>query len=108
MRVAVHARHTPEFDGEVAESVMDVRTRAARRRATSASQRFQLRLEPHGHVRRYEDGFGNAAHLLTTMRAARLRPGQRRKRGRNAARRSVRDADDVRRAARVHSSWRTV
>ena len=32
------------------------------------TQRFQLRWEPHGHVRRYEDGFGNAAHLLTSTR----------------------------------------
>jgi transglutaminase-like putative cysteine protease len=31
-------------------------------------ERFSVRLEPAGHVRRYEDGFGNVAHLLTNMR----------------------------------------
>ena len=27
-----------------------------------------MRWEPHGHVRRYADGFGNVAHLLTSIR----------------------------------------
>ena len=35
---------------------------------TSASSASRVRVEPAGHVRRYEDGFGNVAHLLTNTR----------------------------------------
>ncbi len=68
MRVAIqHVTHL-EFAGDVAESIMDVRL-GPHDDAHQRIQRFQLRWEPHGHVRRYADGFGNVAHLLTSIRA---------------------------------------
>jgi transglutaminase-like putative cysteine protease len=67
MRVAVRHVTRLEFDGEVAESIMDVRL-GPHDDAHQRTQRFHLRWEPHGHVRRYADGFGNTAHLLTTLR----------------------------------------
>jgi transglutaminase-like putative cysteine protease len=67
MRVAVQHVTRLEFAGEVTESVMDVRL-GPFDDADQRTQRFQLRWEPHGHVRRYEDGFGNVAYLLTSMR----------------------------------------
>ena len=67
MRVALQHVTRLEFVDEVAESVMDLRL-GPLDDADQRMQRFQLRWEPHGHVRRYEDGFGNAAHLLTSTR----------------------------------------
>ncbi|MBV8716668.1 MAG: transglutaminase family protein [Chloroflexi bacterium] len=67
MRLTVHHENRFEFEGEVTESVMDVRL-GPFEDAHQRVQRFQLRWEPPGHVRRYEDGFGNVGHLLTTMR----------------------------------------
>jgi transglutaminase-like putative cysteine protease len=67
MRVSVqHVTHL-EFAGEVAESIMDVRL-GPHDDAHQRTQRFALRCEPHGHIRRYADGFGNTAHLLTSIR----------------------------------------
>ncbi len=67
MRVAVQHVTRLEFAGEVAESIMDVRL-GPLDDAHQRTRRFQLRWEPHGHVRRYADGFGNTAHLLTSIR----------------------------------------
>ncbi|MBV9579318.1 MAG: transglutaminase family protein [Chloroflexi bacterium] len=67
MRVAVQHVTRLDFAGEVAESVMDVRV-GPLDDAHQRTQRFQLGWEPHGHARRYADGFGNVAHLLTSVR----------------------------------------
>jgi len=67
MRLAVHHVNRIEFEADVTESVMDVRV-GPLEDAHQRVQRFQLRWEPPGHVRRYQDGFGNAAHLLTSAR----------------------------------------
>ena len=67
MRVAVTHVTRLDFADEVSESVMDAHL-GPRDDADQRVHRFQLRLEPAGHIRRYEDGFGNAAHLLTNMR----------------------------------------
>jgi transglutaminase-like putative cysteine protease len=67
MRVAVtHATHL-RWNEEVTESVMDVHL-GPRDDTEQRIERFRLRVDPPGHVRRYEDGFGNAAHLLTCVR----------------------------------------
>jgi transglutaminase-like putative cysteine protease len=67
MRLAItHATHLT-WDDEVTESVMDVHL-GPRDDTDQRVERFRLRVEPPMHVRRYEDGFGNAAHLLTTIR----------------------------------------
>jgi transglutaminase-like putative cysteine protease len=67
MRIAVTHLTRLDFGGEVRETVMDARL-GPRDDADQRVERFSVRLEPAGHVRRYEDGFGNAAHLLTNMR----------------------------------------
>src|ERR1700730_5221712 len=67
MRIAVTHVTRLEFGDEVSETVMDARL-GPRDDADQRVERFAMRLEPAGHVRRYEDGFGNAAHLLTNMR----------------------------------------
>jgi transglutaminase-like putative cysteine protease len=56
-----------DFGDEVSETVMDAHL-GPRDDADQRVERFSMRLEPAGHVRRYEDGFGNVAHLLTNMR----------------------------------------
>src|SRR3984893_9425061 len=67
MRIAVTHVTRLEFGDEVSETVMDARL-GPRDDADQRVERFAMRLEPAGHVRRYEDGFGNVAHLLTNMR----------------------------------------
>jgi transglutaminase-like putative cysteine protease len=67
MRVVVTHLTRLDFVDEVSESVMDTRV-GPRDDADQLVRRFQLRLQPGGHVRRYEDGFGNIAHLVTSMR----------------------------------------
>lgn len=67
MKVAVQHRTRLEFAGNVAESVMDVRLGPLDDHH-QRTQRFHLRWEPHGHLRRYADAFGNVTHLLTCMR----------------------------------------
>jgi transglutaminase-like putative cysteine protease len=67
MRVAVTHVTRLDFADEVSESIMDTHL-GPRDDADQRVQRFHLRVEPAGHVRRYEDGFGNVAHLLTSMR----------------------------------------
>jgi transglutaminase-like putative cysteine protease len=71
MRIAITHVTRMEFGAEVTESVMDVRL-GPRDDADQRVQRFRVKLEPAGHVRRYEDGFGNVAHLLTNMRPHRF------------------------------------
>jgi transglutaminase-like putative cysteine protease len=66
MRVSVAHVSRLEYDAEVFESVMDVRL-GPLDDADQQVERFQLRLEPGGHTRQYVDGFGNVAHLLTSM-----------------------------------------
>ena len=67
MRVLVSHLTRLDFVDEVSESVMDTHL-GPRDDADQHVRRFQLRLQPGGHVRRYEDGFGNVAHLVTSMR----------------------------------------
>jgi len=67
MRVLVSHLTRLDFVDEVSESVMDTHL-GPRDDADQRVRRFQVRLEPGGHVRRYEDGFGNLAHLVTSMR----------------------------------------
>jgi transglutaminase-like putative cysteine protease len=67
MRIAVTHVTRLDFGNEVSETVMDARL-GPRDDADQRVARFSVRLEPAGHVRRYEDGFGNVGHLLTNMR----------------------------------------
>jgi transglutaminase-like putative cysteine protease len=71
MRIAVTHVTRLEFGDEVSETVMDTRL-GPRDDADQRVARFAVRVEPAGHVRRYEDGFGNVAHLLTSMRPHRF------------------------------------
>ncbi len=67
MRVAILHRTRLDFADEVMESVMDTHL-GPRDDADQHVERFDLRLAPTGHVRRYRDGFANTAHLLTQTR----------------------------------------
>lgn len=67
MRIAVEHRTRLTYGADVIESVMD--TRLGPR--TDEHQRwisFDLRVDPPASIRRYNDGFGNAAHLITLAR----------------------------------------
>jgi len=67
MRIAVEHRTRLAYSVDVVESVMDVRVGPR----TDEHQRwiaFDLRVEPAASTRRYNDGFGNAAHLITLAR----------------------------------------
>jgi len=67
MRITVEHRTQLAYSDDVVESVMDSRLGPR----TDEHQRwisFDLRVEPTGSVRRYNDGFGNAAHLITIAR----------------------------------------
>ena len=67
MRIAVEHRTQLAYSADVVESVMDSRLGPR----TDEHQRwisFDLRVEPTASVRRYNDGFGNAAHLVTIGR----------------------------------------
>jgi len=71
--VRAEVRHTTRLDysADVVEAVMDVRLGPL----TDQDQRvehFELRVEPHGAVRRYTDGFGNPAHLISLARPHRF------------------------------------
>jgi len=64
MRIAVEHHTQLSYSADVNESVMDARLGPR----TDEHQRwisFDLRAEPAASVRRYNDGFGNAAHLIT-------------------------------------------
>ncbi|HEU5314560.1 MAG TPA: transglutaminase family protein [Chloroflexota bacterium] len=68
MRVLVEHKTRLDYDGEVSEGVMDVRLGPL----TDGHQRWErhdLRVAPSGTMRRYVDGFGNEAHLITIPRA---------------------------------------
>jgi transglutaminase-like putative cysteine protease len=67
MKVSVIHVTRLDFGGEVSETVMDAHL-GPRNDSDQRVERFVVRLEPAGHVRRYEDGFGNVAHQLTSMR----------------------------------------
>lgn len=67
MRIAILHVTRLDFADEVSETVMDAHL-GPRDDADQRVERFVVRLEPAGHVRRYEDGLGNVAHLLTNMR----------------------------------------
>jgi transglutaminase-like putative cysteine protease len=67
MRIAIEHRTQLDYTADVVESVMDARLGPR----TDEHQRwitFDLRVEPAASVRRYNDGFGNAAHLITIDR----------------------------------------
>lgn len=67
MRISVEHRTQLSYSDDVVESVMDSRLGPR----TDEDQRwiaFDLRVEPTASVRRYNDGFGNAAHLITIAR----------------------------------------
>ena len=67
MRVEVKHTTRLDYSSDVVEAVMDVRLGPL----TDHDQRvehFELRVEPHGAVRRYADGFGNPAHLISLSR----------------------------------------
>jgi transglutaminase-like putative cysteine protease len=67
MKISVVHVTRLDFGGEVSETVMDARL-GPRNDSDQRVERFAVRLEPAGHVRRYEDGLGNVAHQLTNMR----------------------------------------
>jgi transglutaminase-like putative cysteine protease len=67
MKIAITHVTRLEFSDEVRETVMDAHL-GPRDDVDQRVTRFSMRLEPAGRVRRYEDGFGNTAHLLTNMR----------------------------------------
>ena len=68
MRVLVEHKTRLDYDADVSEGVMDVRLGPV----TDGHQRWErhdLRVAPSGAIRRYVDGFGNEAHLITIPRA---------------------------------------
>ena len=67
MRVLVTHKTRLDYDGEVTEGVMDVRL-GPLSDAHQRWERHELRVAPSGAVRRYQDGFGNAASLITVPR----------------------------------------
>ena len=67
MRIAVEHRTQLAYSADIVESVMDARLGPR----TDEHQRwisFGIWVEPTASVRRYIDGFGNAAHLITVAR----------------------------------------
>ena len=67
MRVLVTHKTRLDYDGEVTEGVMDVRL-GPLGDAHQRWERHDLRVAPSGSIRRYQDGFGNAAALVTVPR----------------------------------------
>ena len=71
MRVEVTHTTRLDYSADVLEAVMDVRLGPL----SDADQRadgFELRVQPHAAVRRYTDGFGNPAHLVSVSRPHRF------------------------------------
>ena len=67
MRVLVEHRTVLEYSADVVESVMDARLGPR----TDEHQRwgaFELKVAPSAAIRRYADGFGNIAHLITVAK----------------------------------------
>lgn len=71
MRVLVTHVTRLDYGEEVTESIMEARL-GPRDDFDQRIRRFDLRVQPTGHTKRYEDGFGNAAHLLTAIRPHRF------------------------------------
>jgi transglutaminase-like putative cysteine protease len=67
VRVLISHLTRLDFGHEVLESVMDAHL-GPRDDSDQRVERFELRLEPAGHVKSYRDGFANAAHLITHTR----------------------------------------
>ncbi|MFN8632286.1 MAG: transglutaminase family protein [Chloroflexota bacterium] len=68
MRVSItHTTHLA-YSAYVVEGVMDVRL-GPRSDADQRWETYELRATPSAAIRRYDDGFGNAAHLVTISRA---------------------------------------
>lgn len=67
MRVDVTHVTRLEYDADVYESVMDVRL-GPRTDSEQRWERFDLRAQPAAAIRRYTDGFGNIAHLLSVAK----------------------------------------
>ena len=67
MRIEIAHTTRLDYSADVVEGIMDVRLGPL----SDADQRwdlYELRVEPLASVRRYTDGFGNQAHLLTLAR----------------------------------------
>ena len=64
MRVAIEHTTRLEYDTDVVEAVMDARLGPFSDR-DQRWEAYELSVEPTAAVRRYVDGFGNAAHLIT-------------------------------------------
>jgi transglutaminase-like putative cysteine protease len=67
MRVAVTHTTRLRYGTHVVEGVMDVRL-GPRSDVDQRWQEYDLRARPNAAIRRYYDGFGNAAHLVTIAR----------------------------------------
>lgn len=70
-RVEVVHRTRLDYASDVTEAVMDVRV-GPYADTDQRVERFELRVRPSGAIRRYDDGFANAAHLITVPRAHRV------------------------------------
>src|SRR5687768_13726941 len=68
MRVGVTHTTRLRYGAHVVEGVMDVRL-GPRSDVDQRWQEYDLRATPNAAIRRYYDGFGNAAHLVTIARA---------------------------------------
>jgi len=71
MKIIVEHRTTLEYSADVVQSVMDARLGPR----TDEHQRwtaFELKVAPSAAVRRYADGFGNVAHLITVAKPHRI------------------------------------
>ena len=68
MRVGITHTTRLTYGVHVVEGVMDVRL-GPRSDADQRWQEYDLRATPTAAIRRYYDGFGNAAHLVTIARA---------------------------------------
>ena len=67
MKIQVEHRTVLEYSADVVESVMDARLGPR----TDEHQRwglFELKVTPSAAIRRYADGFGNVAHLITVAK----------------------------------------
>jgi transglutaminase-like putative cysteine protease len=67
MKIVVEHRTSLEYSDDVVESVMDARLGPR----TDEHQRwgpFELKVSPSAAIRRYADGFGNVAHLITVAK----------------------------------------
>jgi transglutaminase-like putative cysteine protease len=67
MRVAITHTTRLEYTADVVEGVMDVRL-GPFSDADQRWDRYELRTNPTAAIRRYTDGFGNVAHLITLAR----------------------------------------